>query len=318
MSLLKFKIAVPATTMIAGEHAVVYQGGAIACALNTFMHFSWTTTESQAIKLVSNLGHVVYDLKTKSLSSQEEKWRYFKLILDDLSQYHSLNGGVLQIHSEFSSEHGLGSSSAFVVGMLKVMNKLYQFAKDNLALLRIALSITRKFSPLASGTDIVACIYDGVIYANLRQNIIEKINFDEKKVTLAYCGYKTPTPVVLRRVEQNLAKEAKLHKALNAISHHVDLIKDAMILNQHSDLEVLMFEHHRYLKELGVVDKNLEDIYKSMSQDSCLCGAKVSGSGLGDSVISFGQTQGLHTQQLPGSFQKTYDIYNSQVYSLEY
>lgn len=316
MSIPKYDVKVPATTMIAGEHAVVYKGGAIACALDTFMYFSWSANQSsRIIELKSDLGVVSYDLDSKKLNSSDSKWDYFKLIMDDISLTCDLYGATINVKSDFSSKHGLGSSSAFMIGLIKLFNKYFHFDKTSFDILKRAHRLTRKKSPLASGSDLAACLYEGLVYINMRDNIVEKINTEVSQVTLTYCGYKTTTPEVLEFVKKQIERQPNLKLALDNIAELVDKIKGDFSENNICSLRANMSLHQKYLAQLGVVDQNLEAIVSSMSLDESFSAVKVSGSGMGDSVLGLGESTKDHTLGLKNSFQKVYQIYDSSLAS---
>lgn len=302
-------IKVPATTMLAGEHAVVYQGGAIACSLDLYMHFQWEPNlESKKLSLYSGLGQVHYDFKTQKFSCGQEHWSYFKLVVQNLVKLGSLPGGTLRVKSQFSSVQGLGSSSAFVIGVLKALNHSCHFASSSKEILELALKITRQKSPLASGTDLATCLYEGVIYFEPEGSLVKRVPLKEQWCTLTYCGYKTPTPKVLELVREKIKSDKSLYKILDQISSLTEQLAHQSPNLTESKINEILSYHQECQVQLGVVDSTLSQITESMRQDKALYGVKVSGSGLGDCVMGLGQTSQQHTSSLPKSSQKTYRI----------
>ena len=61
-----------------------------------------------------------------------------------------------------------------------------------------------------------------------------------------------------------------------------------------------MREHHRYQQQLGVSDPTLELLIDEAQQQPGIAGAKISGSGLGDCIVTLGHlTQSQHGTLIP-------------------
>jgi mevalonate kinase len=289
--------------MIAGEHAVVYQGGAIACALDIHMHFFWTdNSHSQTLRLICQAGYLDYSLSNKTFSSESLEssfWQLSKILIKTLDLQGMLSGGTLYIKSDFSDLHGLGSSAAFCLGVIRSLGCKTLFNSQR-KLLLFALSSYRRLSPMASGTDIAASLYGGVIYFEPRSVKVTLLPSFFSSCLLAYCGYKTPTTSVIKFVKRRLVNDPKNFILLDRISA-VTLHLAQSILNHkpYELLDLYFIEHQQFLAQLGLMTSELSSIVENLRTDTELWGVKISGSGLGDSIIAFGNSKKKQTFSFP-------------------
>lgn len=297
----KLKVCTKATTMLAGEHAVVYQGRAIACALDTTMIMTLTPRpEASTIRLLSPLGQVDYCFKKQKLNSDNPCWDYFYHVIDYLKDdYMTLRGCTIEVEQSFSSTQGLGSSSAFIIGLLQLLSHYANLNWNQKTLLKHAHLIIRRKSPLASGSDLAACIYQGIVAFCPRTYSVTRLPLiDHDTLTLVYCGYKTSTDEVLRLIQKKRALEYEnVTTTFNTIASVCEKIIASWQCERVDDLTVLFDQHYLCQLQLGVIDKTMRKIYYSLKSDPHLWGAKVSGSGLGDCLVAWGQTTQSHTSR---------------------
>ncbi len=106
-------------------------------------------------------------------------------------------------------------------------------------------------------------------------------------LNLYYSGYKTPTPTVLAMVAKQSQQFPNLYKNLYENMHAVSLeAQTAIYQNDWQGFGKLMNIYHGLMDALGVCDGTLAElIYTARQQDNVL-GAKISGSGLGDCIIT--------------------------------
>lgn len=312
MTLMTYKY--PATTMIAGEHAVVYSGGAIACALKSFMYFSWQLKpDSIILSLITSKGCLEYHLIDKTyfcarLPAHDPYWNLYKTLIATLEQTETLIGGLLTVKSDFSQQLGLGSSAAFCLGVLRSLGckKLYG---DKQQLLKLAITAYRKFSPMASGTDLAASLYGQLIYFHPESCIVTPLPSFTPSCLLAYCGYKTPTIEAIGFVKKRLEQDRHANILLKSIALISENIAQTLLEKRpQKTLRDLFQQHQEALEQLNLMTPELSLIAQSLNSDPGLWGVKISGSGLGDSLIAFGTQSWEHMFSLPKSFVQEYHV----------
>jgi mevalonate kinase len=108
-------------------------------------------------------------------------------------------------------------------------------------------------------------------------------------LTAVYCGYKTPTPDVILKVEQlrveNPEKYRHIFKEMGA-----DAVKAMELLRRHDLPGVgrILNRNQFLMDEMGVNTPELQDIVEALQAAPDVFGAKISGSGLGDCAVGIG------------------------------
>ena len=115
-------------------------------------------------------------------------------------------------------------------------------------------------------------------------------------------GYKTTTPVVLKKVEQLRSSSTAVYDQIYALMGQVTTEAESAVLAQNwVKLGALMNNYQGLMDALGVSDLAISDlIYRLRASDNIL-GAKISGSGLGDCVLALGTDSSLDLpyEQIP-------------------
>jgi mevalonate kinase len=279
-----FRSSAPATVMLFGEHAVLHNKLALVAAVNQRLHVTLTLRDDHMIHVQSSLGSYITSLDDFHIQPP------FQFVLACIQHFlPSIRQGFnLAITSSFSSTVGLGSSAAVVAATTDcLMQWLTQHNKEEL--FAISRTIIQQVQGCGSGADAAASIYGGVIAYRMHPILIEKIE-TAQEFTLIYSGYKTPTPEVIKKVQQENSPE-KLINLYEEINTCVEQAKQALQKNNTNELKKVMAQHYRYQKELGVSDETLDALIKEHSEQ----GAKISGSGLGDCIVVLGNIQ--HSKQ---------------------
>ncbi|MGB1237616.1 MAG: mevalonate kinase [Pseudomonadales bacterium] len=279
----------PGSVMLMGEHAVVYGHTAIACALDRYIRVSLTARSDEQVVIDSALAQ--YSASLDSLPDDPN----LRFVLTSIKQFSGCypSGFTLHIRSEFSHTQGLGSSAAVTVATLKVLGHFCQQPMTDLEHLAIALKVVRSVQGRGSGTDLAASIFGGVIaYRNdpLEVQRLEGL----PDLALYYCGYKTTTAVVLEQVARRQQEAKDLYDSLYGLMDQCSKAAVESLQAQNWPLfGQLMNYYHGLMDALGVNDKILSEMIYTLRAREGVLGAKISGSGLGDCVISLGREQQL-------------------------
>lgn len=304
---MKWFSQAPANTMLLGEHSVVYGHPALACALNQFITIDWQQRTDQRICIRSNLAQENTHLER--LSDPTCDHPKLRFVLGALRAFqpdlrHCNIGLDIDIHSDFSSTIGLGSSAAVLAAMLVGLNAITQKNLSVLELFALGHKQILVIQGRGSGTDLAASLYGGLIHFqpsssatnNVSVNIV-KLNanalFSTLNLHLIYAGYKTPTAQVLEQVAAQWQHQPAQLKALYAqmgqttqrayqvLTHH-----NLNSPNGLSEFFNACYHYQTLMTQLGVTDTTLQAILNQLAHTPNVCCAKISGSGLGDCVLA--------------------------------
>ena len=139
-----------------------------------------------------------------------------------------------------------------------------------------------------SGYDLACTIYGGIIKYNAKTLKVTPIKAS-LPINLVYCGYKTKTPLVIERINTNIAKNPEYYQRLfTKMGTIVKKAQASMSMNDYHSLGQLMHQNHALLEQLGAADATLNAIYDILKHKTSVFGAKISGAGLGDCIVTLG------------------------------
>ena len=151
-----------------------------------------------------------------------------------------------------------------------------------------------------SGCDLAASIYGGIIAMESKDGHYTPRKLDcpsLPEIDLYYCGYKMKTPEVIALVNKKAQAEPDKYAKLYQYMTQVALSTITLLERGNFEMAGNLFGKYQMLMEqLGVCDDTLKDMVTQLQDDSNVLGAKISGSGLGDCVISLG----IPTKKLEG------------------
>lgn len=273
--------------MLFGEHAVLHDCPAIACAIDNWLTIDWQTRQDSLIFIHTSLGEHATDWDTLTPHPK------LTFVLEALAQFKAmtkqpLTGLTLNISSDIDSTQGLGSSSAVVAAMVTGFSILDHSLKSIQIRFNLGLNIIRGVQGRGSGTDLAAALTGGVIMLTPKENTITQLANGLPIVSI-YSGYKTPTPIVIARVKADWSDTHPLFLHWLAWTTQITTLA-AMHIRHQNLIEIgrCMNMAHGLMNGLGVSDPQLEVIAIRLRQTEGMYGAKISGSGLGDCVIGLG------------------------------
>jgi len=283
-----YKAIVPGSTMLLGEHAVLFNGQAIVCAINKYLQVT--------LQVLAHSNSPICTIVSPSLGTIEIKiddflvTQPFTFVLQAIklfsAELQKLSCNIkLSIESDFLSTIGFGSSSAVTVAIIAVIYKFINNSEIALEDLFIkSWQVIKMVQKVGSGADVAASIYGGVIAYNAKSYQVTQLptipNF-----YLIYSGYKTATPVVIEHVARLFKNEpAKLRQIYDAIEQTVLAGIKCIENTDYTKLHQIFDQAYSLQKQLQVSDECLDQIVELAGS-----GTKISGSGLGDCIITFNQ-----------------------------
>ena len=277
-------VSAPGSLMLMGEHAVLHGYRALVCAINRRITVHLTPLAEKRVFISSALGD--YESPLQHLTDHSS----FRFVLQVLRQHAArLPSGVhLRIESEFPADIGFGSSAAVTVAAHgAVLAWLGGELPDKGRLLEHALHTVHAVQGRGSGADLAASVLGGVVcYTTAPTMVPVPISLP---ITAVYCGYKTPTAEVIRRVEQG---HQECPDRIGRIYAGMDsIVADAVQCLHRHDMPgfgALVDGSQQLMDDLGVNTPELEEIVLALRGAPGINGAKISGSGLGDCAIGIG------------------------------
>lgn len=283
---MKWSTSAPANLMIMGEHSVVYGHKAIATAIDKRLYIEWETRNDEQIIIDSELAQ--YKTSLNSLSPHPQlQWiiatlNYFK---NDLE--HGFN---IKVKSEFSSTLGLGSSAAVLTAMLGGLQFYLKKEASVIENFKIGLKIIHKIQKRGSGTDLMASLTGGMILFDPKEQQVEIIKNHTLSLNLIYSGYKVPTAEVLKQVQQQWQQLPELLFSLyQLMGETTEQAFNALQKNDLNSFYLLINSYQGLMDSLGVNDLMLSQIIYHTRNMPKVLASKISGSGLGDCVLTLGE-----------------------------
>lgn len=276
-------LSVPGSLMWLGEHAVLEGAPAIVGAIDARMHLALHLRDDATFSIQSDLG--IYEAR---LDEPGEDPR-FTFILEAIRQIGfegELSSGFdLHVRSEFSSTVGFGSSAAVTAGTVALLAQL----RDSRAIFDRAVAVVRAVQGRGSGADVAASIYGGLIAYRADPVEIDPLRCEPPPISVIYCGYKTPTPEVIRHVaERREADPVMIASVMAKLGQIAGMAVGPIEANDWTMVGALMNMQHSLADTLGINTPELQTIVDGLSTTPGMHGAKITGAGLGDCAFGIG------------------------------
>ena len=272
--------------MLFGEHAVLQKKLAIAAAVNQRITCMIHRRDDNKIRIASSLGF--HECTIQNITPSPN----FSFVIAALKNYKDTitEGFDLTIESDFSHTIGFGSSAAVTVACHAALSSFLQQPFNLNVLFEKATQTVRHVQGIASGTDVAASVFGGIVAYRIDPLMIEPLNCCHPLVAI-FSGSKMATRDVIKKVQdaQNKSPEV-FHQIFEAMESVSMQAKKAMIQGNWKEVGRLCTIYQGLMDAIGVNNTALSDIIWSLRQDPQILGAKISGSGLGDCCIGFGST----------------------------
>ena len=283
---MSYKASAPGSLMLLGEYGVLFGLPALVCAVDKRIHVMLRPREDNIINIHSALlGDYATDLSVLQIEKP------FQFVLGAVKQLQSKirRGFDLHIESEFSDKVGLGSSAAVTVATLAAIMTWLDIRISPIDLVRQGRSVIRQCQGIGSGADVAASVYGGVVYYHSQPLTAEKIAV-KLPLTLHYTGFKTKTADAIQQVKTRFTHYPLVFKQL--CSGIGQCAADGVQWVRKQDLAKLgelMNIQQGLMDALGVNLPIMQHMTSVLRQQNGVRGVKISGSGLGDCVVSLGE-----------------------------
>lgn len=281
------EVTAPGSLMICGEHAVLNGYKSIACAVDKFMTVKLTPRKDELFSIKSTLG------KYKSCINNPEQHDVFQFIIAAVKLLEPKKGFDLVIESQFSHQVGLGSSAAVTVATCTALTifKGHKFSHNKV--FHQSLQCVLNVQGRGSGSDLAASVYGGIVSLKIRKDErrhVLPLDCPLPPIDLVYCGYKMRTHEVIKVVEQKREVLPELYDRLyKMMGKTTEEVETSLKDGDWERTGTLFNFYHGLMDALGVCDQKLAKIAYGVRRLPDIYGSKISGSGLGDCVISLGK-----------------------------
>jgi mevalonate kinase len=285
-------VSAPAKLMLLGEHAVVHHRPCLVTAVDARLHMTLTPTggdyfriDAPDVGVEGITGRVVDAFKDGRALARGT--RFIESVLAVFRERYGVVRGVhITTRSNFSSQFGLGSSSATLACALFGLAHLNELTITPRELFELGLDANHRVQQTGSGFDIAAAIYGGTLfYDNGQPRQIVPLDAPNLPLIVAYTGEKADTTTYIHRVASLLKRwPAATHGIFDVMAQIVQEGRRALEQENWVQLGELMDIQHGLAHALGVdTPKTVELVFAARNAGAY--GAKLSGAGGGDCII---------------------------------
>ena len=267
--------------ILMGEHSVVYGQPAIAIPFpSAVIETEIYEEKGPAILNTSSYRGVLIDAP----ENFEGLKSLIKIIVEDFDI--ALKDFTIDISTTIPIERGMGSSAAVAAATVRALYKYFSRKLDKERLTELVDYSETIVHGNASGIDTAIVVGEKPLYY-IKERALEVFDFKmDGFLIVADTGQKGMTKFAVSKVRDFVELNPDRGKEIiNSLGNLVKQAKKIIIANNKNDLGKLMNKAQALLKEIGVSNKAIENLVK-VSLDKGALGAKLTGGGLGGSVIS--------------------------------
>ncbi len=277
----------PGSLMLLGEHAVLHGHKAMVCAINRRITVRIFERPKACVRITSTLGD--YQAPLNDLVDHPAFRFVIQTIRTHLNELPS--GFEMEIESDFPADIGFGSSAAVTVAAhAALLGWLHGETPAPATLFNYALETIRAVQGRGSGADVAASVFGGVVGYSVEPRFYSlELNVP---LTAVYCGYKTPTPEVIWKMEQLRSEHPeKYDRIFSEIGAGVDEALACLRNHDYPAFGRILNRNQLLMNEMGLNTPELKEIVLALQAAPDVFGAKISGSGLGDCAVGIGYAE---------------------------
>lgn len=258
-----------------------------------------------------SINKYIYISMQKNFNDDEYSLKYFQNeyvhdpeqikhpIIREVLKFYDIRGIDLTSSSVIPSGTGLGSSSAFTVGLINLCNVFLNktITKTNIANLACQIEIEKLQNPIGK-QDQYACTFGGLNFIEFQKNndvIIKRLNFEsqktfEKNLLMFYTGQNHNANNILGEQCENLEKERTKIDNLHKIVQLSEDLRAELLNNNLDSVGEILNADWNYKKELTKNISNSKiDKYYDIALKNGADGGKLLGAGGGGFLLFYSQ-----------------------------
>ena len=281
-------VSAPGSLMLLGEHAVLHGHPCLVAAIDRRVRVSISPRNDGMVTIASALGDYEGD---RDDLPDHSSFRFAIGALRHLPD--ALPGGMdALIEADMPPTIGFGTSAAVTAAMVAALDMSMHGKLSLDDSFTHAQTVIRQVQGRGSGADAAASIYGGIVYFQMGDTPRVVIDHMAQPITALYCGYKTPTPVVINHVIDAWAgRESECAALYKKMEVAVNQGRAALMSGDHSAFGKTLNAGNDLMRELGVSTPELDICVDLLRNQADIYGAKISGSGMGDCVVGWGKAK---------------------------
>ena len=275
------------------EHFVVYGVPAIVSAIGKYTVAKVNSIDKTGWKITDNR-KATPRYKEEKLEQQKDS---INKILKKMNIDLSSKGIEIILDGTLHCSSGIGASAASCVAIARALSQHYNLNLPDEEINDIAFEGEKGYHGTPSGIDNTASTYGGLIWFEKGENnIIDKITIPGPiEIVMGDSGKVANTTVAVAGVRDRKVKNQKKYEEIFDRAENIAyLAKNALINEDYKEIGKLMNENHKLLQQIEVSSKELDFMVK-LARDNGALGAKLTGGGLGGSIIAL--TPGKEIQE---------------------
>ena len=249
----------------------------------------------------NNLSHKIFNEKYRLNYFKSEKTKSLgkiknKIVKKILTDYDKINPYYISLFSDIPSGNGLGSSSAFIVGMIKSFYKIKKIKIDLNKIFAEAVETERKTINKNTGLqDQAAATFGGFNHFTFKKNKVlivrnlEKYKSNLNKIInnsfLIWTEDQRDSSKILGKQKKNIRNKIKVLKKMDQISLNALKLIKSKNFNLKKFAEILKYSYTLKISLAnGITNKNINKILKILDYENAL-GYKILGAGGGGFIL---------------------------------
>ena len=279
------RASAPGSLMLLGEHAVLHGRRALVTSVNQRLTVTLTPRTDRQLEIRSALG------THQTALDELEPHPRFSFILAAAAATPVVSSGLtIEVRSDFSDQIGFGSSAAVTVATVGALRRFDGLSTDPRDVFLAARAIIRSVQGRGSGADVAASVYGGMVLYRAEPVELDPLDVQEP-ITAVYSGSKLPTPEVIRLVEEKRARDpARFEVLYDLMDRCAGEAARALRAGKRKEAGEVLDVGQGVMEAMGLSNPALDAIIRALRADPGICGAKISGSGLGDCALGLGRT----------------------------
>lgn len=277
--------------MLFGEHAVVYGKPCIVTAVDQKITVKVASSGEGVMRINApdlSLRNYEKDLIDLGKGNVPRSAKFLEFGVRNFFRKYEIKTGInIETKSGFSSQFGFGSSSAVTVALIKALTQLFDVDLDNKELFDICYRTVLDVQGVGSGFDLASAIWGGTIYFDGNTKKTTPLHVKELPLVVGYSGVKADTTTLVKQVaDLKVRYPEQVDRIFDLMGEIVEKAKSAILKKDFKTVGELANLNQGLLNSLGVSSEKLEDLIFA-AREAGAYGAKLSGAGGGDCMISF-------------------------------
>lgn len=286
---MKITTSAPGKLLLFGDHSVVYAHPCISTAIDRRIYVTVTETDDQRYVLHAPEVEIEeYELDLlKDVEAIPKGAQYCQIALRNFKEKYGFDSGLrIEVKAGFSSKIGFGSSSAATVAIIKALSQLKQLNLTQQEIFELGYKTVLDVKGVGSGYDIATAAYGGTIYYEKNGEIIEDLGIKNLPLIVGYTGIKADTADIVKEVRSRMNNGTnEVETLFNEITDIVKEVKELILNEEWNKVGELMDKNQEILSQLQVSSEILDKL-NAASKEAGSFGAKLSGAGIGDCMIT--------------------------------